>query len=406
MFIDVDQEKYDSLDTMRSYAAADELLYSLKAETGLVWKLCELGKQPKKLVYAFSERIPRGRKIQEDLMNSRIWYNFGLPDWREIEKLVCESIDDRDDENNSLVEQINQYLINHVVPNRVIDPTKDICWLPVIQSFSKHVSAAGRSTEKWDEEQWHSNFRSALNNYIQTKLRDSIQNRYAFSIEYWYQTWEDKDSKEKNRSECRLMLFLYAIVYDSIQQQDNPLLTKNRTNKQQSPADAYVIPKADYQAFGNVLADHYQYCRGGTYKDADAPKRIHEELLKREPNERDFIKSIYDPGDLQLIPEKLEQATLGNDYKISMRQIIEFLEQPEENKVKTIKEKEKGIAAQIRKTIRLIRTHCEENSRKIEEYISRITSEYNRVKDEQLEKMPFTVEDCPDFTESGKSFLG
>ena len=41
-----------------------------------------------------------------------------------------------------------------------------------------------------------------------------------------------------------------------------------------------------------------------------------------------------------------------------------------------------------------------ENSIKIQEYISRITNEYDRIKDHELEKLPFTAEDCPDFTRS------
>ena len=48
----------------------------------------------------------------------------------------------------------------------------------------------------------------------------------------------------------------------------------------------------------------------------------------------------------------------------------------------------------------LIRQLCTENSIKIQEYISRITNEYDRIKDHELEKLPFTAEDCPDFTRS------
>ena len=401
IFFDVEQEKNDSLDVMRSYAAADELLLSMKAETSLVWKLCEMGKQPQKLIFVFAEKIPRGRRIQDELMNSRIWYDFGLPEWHAVQELVLGDTNAGEDDNDILAEQISQYLFNNVAEDRIIDCIKDVCWNDVIHSFSKHIAATGIKTEQWDEKQWYSNFRSTLDNYIQTKLRDSIQNKHAFNIEYWYQNWEEKDSKEKNRSECRLMLFLYAVVYDSMQQQELPLLIKSQTNKNQTPAEAFPVPKTDYQALGKALGEHYQYCSAGVYAEADVPRRIHKELEERESSERDFIKSIYNPEELHLIPDELERESFASGYRINLNKIIGILDKHENDKIKTLGKREKGLASQIRRTIKLIRKRCEENGHKIEEYIRRITNEYNRIKDEQLERMPFTADDCPDFTESG-----
>ena len=399
VFMDIEADQDVSKEAMRAYAAADELLLSAKADSGLVWKLCEMGKQPQKLLFVFAERVARGRSIQENLMNSRIWFDFGLPDWQEVKNQLL-NISEQDDDQNTIAEKIEQYIIEKAAQDRIIND-QIVCWKPIIHSFCNHIVATGIDVGQWNDKLWYSNFRSALNNYIQTVLRDTIQNKYAFSIEYWYQTWEERDSKEKNRSECQMMLFLYSITYDGMQERDNPLITI-RPGVNQTPAKACPIPAINMSNFGEVLAEHYQQCLLKEYKEADVPKRIHEELAQRELSQRALIKSEYKAPDL--IPEELlEMGSFKANSRISLKQVISILTQSEQYGLNGVQSSERGLSNQIQRVFSLIRQHCKDNHDKIEEYISRISSEYNRIKDECMEKMPFTAEDCPDFTEGGET---
>ena len=324
IFMDIIPEQTASKDEMRAYAVADELVLSMKVETSLVWKLCEMGKQPQKLIFVFAERISRENEILEDLVNERIWYDFGLPNWENLKRIVKEhykEIEEGKTVSNSLAKTIEQYLIENAEQERIADKNNSF-WGPVVHLFSETTDHDNADPYEWDQILWQQNLRSALDTYIKTTVRDFIHNQYAINVEYWHQTWEERDPKEKNRSECRLMLFLYAAAYDGVQGYGKPLLSY-KTIANQTPAMAYEMPAINLPMLRDALAVHYQQCVRKVYKETEMPKKIHEELAQREPGQETLIDSQYDPP--ELIPEMLLSRKYVADSKISLKQIISIL---------------------------------------------------------------------------------
>ena len=410
----------DSSYSPQPRVVAEETLLSLKAEAALVWKLCDMGKRPRELVFIFGESIKRDEIMEDDDvfrmdMRKELWEGICLPPVSEVLKYIRESTDENslaaeeesaDDEINpnrsgkeekprkKYPEITEQALIGVLKKNTegkmaIITQHDKYCYDDIISHLAKMIEYQ-IETALWeiDEEVIYNCLGNAVETFTQTLLRDQIIGRYAVSVRYMYMPLEYRDYHEEQRNACRLMMYLYGITqegnekgYLNLEIQEDQI---NRQRTENGPQHACLMPEVDYKRLANLLNYKRICCQNSSYVPAVPP----DELNHRVENGDKLINSDHEIP--VLIPKKYIRGDSDSSGKISM--ISDYLRRGIMSTA--------SLRKAVEKTLQDILDKDANNTKQIREYMNRVTAEYDRIKDDGLKKIAYT-EKLTNITESG-----
>ena len=386
VYMEDQKSQYSSIENQRPQTVADETLLSLKAEAALVWRLCEMGKRPQELVFIFGEHAKRDQTLEYDEVflqdvRKRMWERIQLPPCQVLLDAIL-------GKKEMAKDDLLPILKHNGLHNKIITQDDTDCYEPILNNLAELVMYhLQNDNQEISLDVLYACLGHAVEEFIQTFLRDQLMDKYAVSVRYMYLPVQDRDVHETHRSICRLMHYVYHIAYNGNHpdffDMTVPLQALQLQQTENGPLHACLVPEINYKKLCHYLYARMECCSNIQYTPAEPP----EELTDRVRRKETLIKSQYSPPELTARDIFSEKGAAGKHHSL----IPDYL----------VKRNMRlsDLRDAVDKTIADILIKNDTNQQKITQYLNRIMSEYDRIKDDALQQVAFT-ENPPSITGS------
>ena len=366
VFIEPSCSPTDHLGEDRARALAEEKLLCIKAEGALVWKLHEMGKQPGELVFVLGEKVSRDAAMHgETDYQQAIFRQY----WNLIELPALDTVAARLNDSDHPISQgeLFDLLRSREKPGAIISRA-DPCYDPLIKTLADSLltrQKIRRNDVTLDD--LLSDVNNALTEYENNTLRSHILGRHAASVMYTCQHMELSDPQERNRTACRLMLYVYAWACERPELLEN--LTRslapndaqgNVAGNGRQPLTALPMPAVRYDRLTGALARKVEELRRVSYDAQADPPELHDKVRPEKTQPGNLIHSAYEK-----LPEL--QVTVRPHKGLTLR----------------------GLRRAVGETLSEVEEKNKNNHQQIVRYLNRTSAEYDRIKDDALRGVPF-----------------
>ena len=338
-------------------ALAEEAACKMVVENTLIKRLYELGRKAKQSLILFGENFTRGNEYSENSLDRE----FRPAAWKLLCKCPIEEAVSWTNNNVACANRDPSDVFEEFVALIVPDSGSNSAWLPDGDCFSQlfglffayveqKVKRLNGSKDGLDADQLYECLHAALRDKINP---EEVKDKVAESAYYAHVRLEDSDVNAKNRSEYRILLFVYrCAASEEIRLCEAP---ENQVENEppESQWNHMSIPQINWESFSGMLKTR---------------KRKLEQKLEeigREQQEpfSDFNRSLLDEQDI-LPLDKLPKLTETVDIQTGWT-------------IKKLKET-------VDETIDTIETKSRENEKQIGEYISTVTESFTDYKSAKM----------------------
>lgn len=345
-------------------AIALEEMKCIKAEYALVKTLHDIGKVPSEVLFVFGEKIRRNvmeriNTYREEL-NIAYWNCIALPGWEE-------TADYLNNHPGLQLEEIRHYLSSCASKEAMINGN-DACLEGLINKLSRNISANNKKNVPWTGIEVAEKLEWAVDAYKNERRGELLQEGFVSKVQFAYLPLEYRDVKERNRSLCRLMLCVYACACNPEKTfMENLYAGMDEKARRELGGDssekACCLPQVDCVQLAHAMQRQLYFCENVCYSPAEAPSDLSECLSQEGSEESRLIESQHQ------IPNLMADAQM--DYKMTVR----------------------GLQDAVSAALNEIKEKNDENENRIHQYLNRVTSEYDRIKDQALKNIPITQKD-------------
>lgn len=348
-------------DSARSVALQE--LQCIKAEYALVKTLHDMGKVPGEVLFVFGEKIRRNveenDRTYQEVLQETYWNNIALPDCEETAAFLNRS-------PQIALEEIIAHLSSCGEKEALIN-RKDRCYAGLVDKLARNIASRHKNGLPWTGREVMEKSEWAAGAYRGRRKSELIGEGFFSRVQFAHLPLEYRDVKERSRSLCRLMLCVYAA---SCKEEGTFRANLFGSSDAEIPgADgstlerAFCLPQVNCASLMQAVQEQLYYCEHPDYTGADAPAELSECLSQEDEKGGQLIKSQYP------LPQLLADASVGFGMTV------------------------KGLEKAVDTALSDIRRKNKENNDEIRKYLNRITSEYDRIKDQALNNVPVTRED-------------
>lgn len=348
---------------------AEEELLTIKIENVFVQQLFQHGKIPAEMLVIFGEREKRSTVGEDDCAyqetrEKTLWRNIALPPCKDVAAFIREQGKKLDET------QLEAYLCSAAGEGKLISQ-QDACYKPLVKMLAKHLLYRSKKyVDDFTDALVLKDLCIAIDEYKESLAKDAEYTKRKTKLVYAYQLLEERDQKERNRNVCRLMLGVYMLAAQSCAL-DDALHAINRQAGEsggfactgEKPHDAIAVPEVNYEKLAECLHGKLALCENVVYTEMQAPAELNEKLKQGRADDGGMlIASAYEMPDLN--------AEMNAKRGITVRALRRAVDET--------------LDALDKKNSECYDQTCY--------FLNNITSEYDRIKDDALRRVPVTQE--------------